>query len=197
MKREAARRYVCNSVLFANGKEFESHALPPGSAASESPDTSTAGPAPESSTASPTSAETSKSLDPSAAGGAASFSTSHKGDLLTSSSLTLEQTSQVGTIRYMAPEMFTSDEKAKYTEYVDIFSLAMVFYYVFERTPPSVENAMNPPQHMQQIQLGKRPAFTSRTPKAARTVISQCWVAEPSQRPQAIELQGLWEAAKV
>ena len=60
----------------------------------------------------------------------------------------LEQTSNCGTVRYMAPEVYgdIDGSKAIYSVQADVFSLGMVYFFVFEGTPPSVLGGYNPPK---------------------------------------------------
>ena len=60
----------------------------------------------------------------------------------------LEQTSNCGTVRYMAPEVYgdSGGSKTIYSVQADVFSLGMVYFFVFEGTPPSVLGGYNPPK---------------------------------------------------
>jgi len=107
----------------------------------------------------------------------------------------LEQTSNCGTARYMAPEVhkFTSEDdtiettRASYGVQVDIFSVGMVYYYVFESKPPSLPGGINPDKHFELLAQGIRPAY-ERTPHEHRRIIDLCLRASPLERPTAKEL---------
>ena len=107
----------------------------------------------------------------------------------------LEQTSNCGTARYMAPEVhkFTTDEdtietsRASYGVQVDIFSVGMVYYFVFESKPPSLPGGINPDKHFELLAQGVRPAY-ERTPPEHRRIIDLCLRASPLERPTAKEL---------
>jgi len=104
----------------------------------------------------------------------------------------MEQTCDVGTARYMAPEVRgrqASSEKgmSKYSVQVDIFSLGMVYYFVFEGTIPRIEGARDPKSHFAGILAGKRPLMT-RSPAAVRRIIELCLRIHPGERPTSKEL---------
>jgi serine/threonine protein kinase len=103
----------------------------------------------------------------------------------------LDQTGNCGTVRFMAPEVHaTVDDKSRYSPKADIFSLGLVFYYVFEHKLPSIPGAGTPDQHVVQLVRGRRPQFT-KTPKAVREIINRCWATESADRPSADDLIGL------
>ncbi|KAJ8601387.1 hypothetical protein CTAYLR_004990 [Chrysophaeum taylorii] len=72
-----------------------------------------------------------------------------------------ELTSNCGTVRYMAPEVASTDgtKTQKYSSKADIFSLAMVFYFVWERVLPGIEYHRTPATHLSALLAGRRPAF--------------------------------------
>jgi len=78
-----------------------------------------------------------------------------------------EVASPRATDRSLSPPASTSSSycRADYTHAADTFSLALVFYFVFERKLPSVDGARDALAHMTAIYDGKRPPF-SRTPAA-------------------------------
>jgi len=99
-------------------------------------------------------------------------------------SVSVDQTGNVGTLRYMAPEVrkvtlspaqgaVGSDARASYGVKADVFSVGMVMYFVFENTPPSLDGARNPDEHFAALAKGTRPAY-SRTRKVLRRIIDLC-----------------------
>lgn len=110
----------------------------------------------------------------------------------------MDQTSLVGSVRYMAPEMVADSKRASYTTGVDIFSCGMVAYFVWERRRPMLDGShINTMQdYLKATMDGKRPTF-NKTPKAARGIIEQCWASDPSDRPSAAQMHELWEAVVV
>lgn len=100
-----------------------------------------------------------------------------------------EQTSNVGTARYMAPEVHeaSSKQKARYSVQADVFSVGMVHFFVFEGRPPSLEGCSNPEEHFAALARGKRPTYiATRTP--FRKIIDLCLRAKPSERPSSKDL---------
>ena len=104
---------------------------------------------------------------------------------------TEDLTSNCGTIRYMAPEVASPDGKKKTTKYsakADIFSLALVYYFVWERILPSIPFHTTPASHFLALHEGKRPPFSSKTPHYVRDFIKRMWLFDPNDRPTASEL---------
>jgi len=102
----------------------------------------------------------------------------------------LEQTCNVGTARYMAPEVRKPQDgqgKSKYSVQVDVFSLGMVYYFVFEGIPPRIGNACTPEAHFSALRDGKRPKF-NHTPSAIRKIVELCLEYRPDERPTSAEL---------
>ena len=77
-----------------------------------------------------------------------------------------------------------------------VFSLGLVFYYVWERKLPSVKGALNVDEHRAAINSGARPAF-SRTPKAIRALIEKMWAFNPDDRASAASVSSFLEACTV
>ncbi|KAJ1445458.1 kinase-like domain-containing protein [Pelagophyceae sp. CCMP2097] len=96
-------------------------------------------------------------------------------------------TSNCGTVRYMAPEIAAATAHASYTAKVDIFSLAMVYYFVWERVPPALAGVRGPTDYLAGLRDGKRPPFL-RTPKVFRALIKDMWETDAVARPQAGEI---------
>jgi len=107
------------------------------------------------------------------------------------SNTALDQTSNCGTVRFMAPEVHaTGNDKSRYSPKADIFSLGLVFYYVFEHKLPSIPGVVSPEQHIEKLMLGQRPHFID-TPRAVREIINRCWSTNSVNRPSADDLIGL------
>ena len=110
-----------------------------------------------------------------------------------------ELTTECGTARFMAPEVASPAPdvaRKKYDNTADIFSLGLVFYYVWERKLPSVKGALNVDEHRAAINSGARPAF-SRTPKAIRALIERMWAFNPTDRASAAMVSTFLEACTV
>lgn len=95
-------------------------------------------------------------------------------------------TSNCGTVRYMAPEVASTDgaKTAAYSSKADIFSLGMVYYFVWERSPPSIDNRQTPALHLEALLAGRRPLF-HRAPKPLRDLVNCMWRLDPDDRPDA------------
>lgn len=114
----------------------------------------------------------------------------------------LEQTGNVGTVRYMPPEVRAAEDQplqpsnaglvrvSRYSVQVDVFSLGMVYYFVFEGVAPSLEGATTPQAHVAALQSGKRPAY-NKCPAPMRKLIDLCLLLKPRERPTSVEVVGL------
>mmetsp|Transcript_71435 Transcript_71435/g.201535 ORF Transcript_71435/g.201535 Transcript_71435/m.201535 type:complete len:534 (+) Transcript_71435:105-1706(+) len=128
----------------------------------------------------------------------------------------MEQTSNVGTARYMAPEVrsgstqtyrpgYGDDEqdgfvadvdytRASYSSRADIWSLGLVFFFIFESKPPMLgPGAGTPASYAAALRRGERPTF-DKSPSEVRRIVRACWSNEPSDRPSANALVACVEA---
>ncbi|KAJ1457655.1 kinase-like domain-containing protein [Pelagophyceae sp. CCMP2097] len=96
-------------------------------------------------------------------------------------------TSNCGTVRYMAPEVQSPEPTVAYCVQADIFSLAMVYYFVWERTLPQLSGVTKPAEHICGLREGRRPSF-SKTPKFIRKLITEMWSTDAAARPRADEI---------
>ena len=108
----------------------------------------------------------------------------------------IEQTSNCGTVRFMAPEVAdkTGNHRVPYNTAADIFSLGMVYSFVWERSLPHIPGCASPVDHITALHAGGRPAHGRKTPQAAREIINKCWAADVILRPRAEQLVDLWTA---
>jgi len=95
-------------------------------------------------------------------------------------------TSNCGTVRFMAPEVAATDgsKTQKYNASADVFSLAMVYYFVWERVLPGIPECGKPSLHLGALNAGKRPLF-HKTPKPIRDLINTMWQYDAEERPSA------------
>ncbi|KAJ8600851.1 hypothetical protein CTAYLR_008511 [Chrysophaeum taylorii] len=99
-----------------------------------------------------------------------------------------EMTANCGTVRFMAPEVASSNkDKSTYSTKADIFSLALVFYFVWERLLPTIPKHTTPAAHVDAMLRGLRPAF-HKTPKPLRTIVDFMWHPRASSRLSAPEV---------
>ena len=78
----------------------------------------------------------------------------------------------------------------RYTTAVDVFSLGMVFYFLFEEVPPRIPGCSNPSQHFAALRRGERPLYKD-TKVPMRRIIDLCCLNRPRERPTARELTTL------
>lgn len=103
---------------------------------------------------------------------------------------TEDLTSNCGTVRFMAPEVASPGQrtKTKYDTSADIFSLSMVYYFVWERVLPSIPDNTTPIKHLMALRSGLRPTF-HKTPKGkVRTIIDEMWMLDPLDRLTASQV---------
>ncbi|KAH8097256.1 protein kinase [Aureococcus anophagefferens] len=110
-------------------------------------------------------------------------------------------TGNCGTVRFMAPEVASpAGESRRYGAAADIFSLALCFYFVWERVPPhvdgSVDGATDAATYLEALRGGARPAFR-RTPGAVRDLVAAMWALDPRDRPSARDLGAALDAVRV
>ena len=95
-----------------------------------------------------------------------------------------------GTPIYMAPELFDAPIECFFALYnsklADVFSFAMLVYYLFSGNPPWINTNINKIRN--NVIEGKRPTFPSEFPKLIRLLVEACWAQEPTQRPSFEEI---------
>ena len=74
-----------------------------------------------------------------------------------------------------------------YDSKADIFSLAMVYYFVWERALPGIPECNKPPLHLAALRQGRRPSY-GRTPKPIRELVNHMWRLEAQDRPSAADV---------
>ena len=102
---------------------------------------------------------------------------------------------ETGSYRFMAPENFMHEQVAEHAAAGDIFSFAMIAFWLLEGTPPMMH--MQGEDAIREISLKKmRPTF--RDPslpihKLVVPIVKACWRHEPARRPSAAELVRMLE----
>ena len=93
-------------------------------------------------------------------------------------------TLNLGTISWMAPELFGGD--GHYTEAVDVYSFGMLLWEIVARDRPhlSFESWSIP----EQVMGGLRPPIPSFCPFEFSDIINQCWSKNPAHRPTFSQL---------
>lgn len=98
----------------------------------------------------------------------------------------------VGTINYMAPEIFRS---GNYNHKVDIYAFGMILYAMLEKLPPFKK--MKPPEIQKLVvELDERPKFSNIFPSSIKTLITRCWATDPNSRPDFSEIYELFAKGK-
>ena len=88
-------------------------------------------------------------------------------------------TGETGSYRFMAPEVFRHEE---YSETVDVYSYAMIFYYMLRSIPPwsglsGVDAATKAAVD------GDRPIIPRDVDERISTLLRRCWDEDPRSRP--------------
>ncbi|KAK7231153.1 protein kinase [Aureococcus anophagefferens] len=93
-------------------------------------------------------------------------------------------TGTTGTYRYMAPEVFREEP---YSLKVDVFSWAMVFWYMLNGTPPY---ALKDVEELRRVHTHThaRPSRLRCTASRARHCLEAAWAEEPGDRPSAEDI---------
>jgi serine/threonine protein kinase len=96
-------------------------------------------------------------------------------------------TSIYGNLPYIAPEVISRKE---YTFKSDIYSIAMLMWEISSGQPPFNTNYEHDLDFVMNIVNGMRPKVVPGTPPEYKSLMEQCWDADPSKRP---DIQKLWE----
>ncbi|MHA7841443.1 MAG: protein kinase [Gammaproteobacteria bacterium] len=97
------------------------------------------------------------------------------------------QQDSVGTVAWMAPELFK--QQAKYVKGSDMYSYGMVLWELSTRLLPWREaEGRDKIVIMQWVKEGEREDIPENTPSLITTLIKQCWEDDPDKRPSAEEV---------
>lgn len=88
-------------------------------------------------------------------------------------------TGETGSYRFMAPEVFRHEE---YTQNVDVYSYAMIFYYLLRSTPPWAGLSGLDAVTKAAVD-GERPLIPRNVDERLSTLLKQCWDEDPKSRP--------------
>lgn len=100
-------------------------------------------------------------------------------------------TQNVGTYIYMAPEIYQSNH---YTYKVDIYSMGIIMYEIFEECRFYIEGISNLQEFKKKIEEQERASWKKygpwfyKTPSKIRRLVETCWKTDPNDRPTTMEL---------
>lgn len=100
-----------------------------------------------------------------------------------------------GTLRYMAPEVIFN-EGEDYDLKIDIYSLALVFWFILTGKIPYAELDLNP-HVIKLIQIDYRPAIKEVEIIELQELIKQMWSTNPDNRPDIDHILKMIEEIKV
>jgi len=93
-------------------------------------------------------------------------------------------TGETGSYRFMAPEVFRHEE---YTQTVDVYSYAMIFYYLLRSTPPW--SGLSGLDAVTKAAVdGERPLIPRNVDERLSTLMKRCWDENPRARPSFDEI---------
>lgn len=100
-------------------------------------------------------------------------------------------TSNQGSVMWMAPEVFSSQQ---YTEKCDVFSWAITFWEVLARQKPVNDRDISPFAVMWSVvSYQARPNLLNSCPQFIEDLIVKCWSHEPSDRPSMHQVARLMD----
>jgi len=95
--------------------------------------------------------------------------------------ISTESTQAAGTLRWMAPELFSP--RAVYTRKSDVYSLGWVLWELASRRIP-FENATSNELIRMRVKEGQREDIPQECPDRLASVIKDCWHGDPTLRPE-------------
>jgi len=94
---------------------------------------------------------------------------------------TFEMTGDIGTPRYMAPEI-RHRSRVEYNELVDVYSFGLILWMMLTNEKPY--NGMTVPQfHSHVVEQHLKPALQDWWPAALCSLLENCWCSEMTFRP--------------
>lgn len=96
---------------------------------------------------------------------------------------------KVGTVRWMAPELFS--DKPKYSFKSDIYSLAIVMWEIASRNTVPFSKIQGDSVVINCVSNGSREDIPIETPSDYKQWIEKCWDKDPEERPMAHEIKDI------
>lgn len=110
-------------------------------------------------------------------------------------------TPKVGTIAYMAPELYNPD--GKYSNKIDVYSFAVLLWEMITREEPFSDISFIY-EIAERVQAGERPIIPPHCPSIISSLINDCWVSEPNKRPsfaqiyeRLVQIGNIWDQMQV
>src|SRR3984893_4472895 len=104
----------------------------------------------------------------------------------TKTASTMLNNNNAGTLRWMAPELFS--KRPHYNYKSDIYSLAIVMWEIASRNIITFFEIQENSVLIQCVKDGEREDILDDTPNAYAEMIKQCWQQTPEKRPMAYDL---------
>ncbi|KAF9543469.1 hypothetical protein EC957_000830 [Mortierella hygrophila] len=101
----------------------------------------------------------------------------------TGASMSNSSAGGVGTVRWMAPELFL--EKPKYSSKSDMYALGMVMWEMAANCTKPFQDQPNDFAVPALVKDGRREVLPDDTPAQYRELVKQCWHQNPAYRPDA------------
>jgi len=101
-----------------------------------------------------------------------------------------QMTGETGSYRYMAPEVFRHEP---YNRKVDVYSYAMICYYLFTGMPPMFDQhaaraAQLAALHNKRPQWPPKSRWGTEIPEPLHQLVEKCWAADPEDRPSFLDI---------
>ncbi|XP_029451268.1 mitogen-activated protein kinase kinase kinase 7 isoform X1 [Rhinatrema bivittatum] len=106
-------------------------------------------------------------------------------DFGTACDIQTHMTNNKGSAAWMAPEVF---EGSNYSEKCDVFSWGIILWEVITRRKPFDEIGGPAFRIMWAVHNGTRPPLIKNLPKPIESLMTRCWLKDPSQRPSMEEI---------
>ncbi|KAG0258022.1 hypothetical protein DFQ27_004821 [Actinomortierella ambigua] len=94
-------------------------------------------------------------------------------------------TNRVGTLRWMAPELFSMSPQ--YSSKSDMYAFGVVMWEMAANCTQPFRDQENDEAIVLSVRYGEREDIPEDTPEQFREFIVRCWSQDPSQRPEASE----------
>lgn len=92
---------------------------------------------------------------------------------------------RIGTPLYCAPEVLNNEF---YSTAVDIYSFALVMYFMITKNRPWKYDKLTPVQLMLKVAKNERPKIPATCPEHISVLIQACWSHDPNSRPTATDI---------